>query len=349
MELERDLAVPSDDCDLGHVVRLRRPARSGSRRQARSRLSQAAASAKSESDVPSRHLGDRTVGARVGAEEAHVGAGTPQTHQRLADPGVGDVALGSRSRSSTCRAPSPVGRDSIRVRSTPARRELLQQLEQRTRVVVVDERHQRGLVGPGRRRRRARAARRARTASPRPRGRRSPSPASRAGRSGPRSAPRSPRRTASPAPRRAPPRAPSTTRAPPRRRAGGSPASAGTAPRHADGSRPVWMSLGRRPGLGQQRELHLDVHLPGDHQRVAAGQLVERDRHRRPRPSSRSGRPRRRPRPPRPRRARRSPSARQQLRLGRRGQRAQRRLGERPLGSEVGVAGRWHSRHGYHP
>ena len=94
-------------------------------------------------------------------------------------------------------------------------RELLQQLQQGTRPVLVDEDDERGLVGAGARGRRRRDARPARSASPRRGGRRCWSRASRVGRSLRRSAPRSPRRRAS---RARPPsrrQGPSTTRAPP--------------------------------------------------------------------------------------------------------------------------------------
>ena len=91
--------------------------------------------------------------------------------------------------------------------------------------------------------------------------------------------------------------------------------------------------------LGQQRELHVDPHLPGDHQRIAAEQRIQGHRHRTldrvldrhdgtvglagPHGVERGD----------------HRAARLQLGLGRGGQRPQRSLGEGSLGAEVGETG----------
>ena len=177
-------------------------------------------------------------------------------------------------------------------------------------MVVVDERDQRRLVGPGRRRRRARAWTPARSGSPRRPGRRSPVArvAQPIGVGGDRRR-RSLRRTASPAAR--------DHRRGVRRRRLEHDLGVRQVRRHPATALRLGMRVRRHladvsrpssPCLAKQRELDVDVHLAGDHQRIATRQLVQGHRHRHPRPSSRSARRHRRPRRRGPRRAQRSPT-----------------------------------------
>src|SRR5665213_148144 len=85
------------------------------------------------------HRRRQAVGAWVTAEEADVAADAPQAHQRLAHPGIDDVAF------AVDREAVPAEPDARGTRLDPrqvdaAHRELGQDLEQRARVVVADER-----------------------------------------------------------------------------------------------------------------------------------------------------------------------------------------------------------------
>jgi hypothetical protein len=93
-------------------------------------------------DASSHHTAapEVAVGPRVGAEEPHVRADPAQRRQRLAHPRVGDVPL-AVDREAV--APEPgAGRPRLDPGEVDAAyRELGEQLEQRARVVVGDERH----------------------------------------------------------------------------------------------------------------------------------------------------------------------------------------------------------------
>ena len=139
--------------------RLRRPATGLARLDAgrsAARPSQAAAWANSASEVPGADLGAPAVAARVAAQEPDVGADPAQAHQRLADPGVVEVALAVDGEAVL--AQPVAGRPGLDPGQVDAaHRELGEDLHQRAGVVLAQERHQRGPVRPGRRRAAGRA------------------------------------------------------------------------------------------------------------------------------------------------------------------------------------------------
>src|SRR5207249_2478180 len=93
------------------------------------------------------------VSTRIRAEETNVGALAPNRSERLGDPCLRDVALGIDGEVVTTEPYARrSGLDARQVDSADG--ELRQQFEQRTRMVVRDERHHGRAVGPGRGRRR---------------------------------------------------------------------------------------------------------------------------------------------------------------------------------------------------
>ena len=313
----------------------------------RSRSSQASASAKLGVGGAAAAVGGDPVGARVGAQEPHLGADPAQRPQRLPDPGVGDVALGVEGEAVPARARrrwagSPAGSGSPRGPRTRSASPAARPGGRRPRTPPASSGRRRSEPAAG-----CPGGRPARTGSARPRCRCSPSATPAAGRCRRRAArPRRRRRC-----RRATAWAPAAVDAAGRYSACGSTASS---QRRTWAWACGWVPTDRtsasvRPGPGDQRERDRQHHLAGDHQRVAGGELVEGggdgaldgvlQRHHRGVGLAGCG-----PRPARP-----APRRRAAARPGRGGDAAQRLLGEGARRTEVGVAGGRDPGHGGGP